>query len=81
MQRVLKTYNKDALFNNIRNIEVTHEIIRRHIKKDGFNIINNKIWNSWYLVPKDLGIYNVYEEIGKHSSEADLLKYYLINRM
>ena len=89
MQRFLKKYNKDALLSNIRNIEVTYNIIRNQIKKDGFVIIHNTSWGEWYLVEECLtsihcptqGIYNVFEELGRHSKEGHLLKHYLETRM
>lgn len=87
MQYILKnTYNKDALISNIRNIEITNDIIRQQIKLDGYKIINNRVCGKWYIV-KDLkgidslGMYNVEEELKEHITEASLLKEYLIQRM
>lgn len=85
MQSLLKSYNKCALLNAIRNSEATYNIIRKQIKQDGFNIIQNSAWTKWYLVKTSLmhpdrpdqGYFNVYEQIGQHTSEEDLLKYYL----
>ena len=81
------SYNIDALKNNIRNIEVTYNIIKHQIKYDGFTIISNN--SEWYLVKTkltsshcpDQGIYNIYKELGQHKTEANLLKHYLEKRM
>lgn len=89
MRQVLNRYNKDALLANVNNARVTYQIIRNQIKEDGFTIIQNTSWTTWYLIPTSVtgndvptqGIFNVYSELGQFNSEEELLTKYLVEKM
>lgn len=89
MRQVLNRYNKDALLANVNNARVTYQIIRDQIKKDGFTIIQNTSWTTWYLIPTSVtgsgvptqGIFNVYSELGQFNTEEELLTKYLVEKM